>query len=67
MNVVVPVEITRDDVEALAELLDSCPNGVITDFVVKVLKKTHEITSSMEAVASEIKNVNPLSMCDIQV
>lgn len=65
MNVIVPVEITRNEVEELAQVLESSTNEVLMSFALKVLKKTHEVTSSMEAAACEIKGVNPISMCNI--
>lgn len=64
-NVIVPVEINRDEVEVLAEVLESNPDSVLMNFIVKVLKKTHEVTSDMEAVAGEIRTVNPISMCNM--
>lgn len=66
MNVVIPIDITRDEVEELSQVLESSTDEILTNFILKVLKKTHEITCSMEAVACEIKDVNPISMCNIQ-
>ncbi len=66
MSVTVPLEITREDVEMLADVLGELQNEALTDFIAGVLKKTQAVTENSPDF-KEIREVNPYSACDISI
>lgn len=66
MSVTVPLEISREDVELLADALGELQNEALTDFIAGVLKKTQEVTENFPDFM-EIREVNPFSVCDISI
>ena len=66
MSIAVPIEITREDVEMLADVLGELQNEALTDFIAGVLKKTQEVTGNSPDFI-EIREVNPFSACDISI
>ena len=63
MSVNVTLEISKKDVEVLAQGLEECSSCELEDFIQKVLRKTNETTAAMIKSAADIRAVNPFSMC----
>ena len=62
MGVTIMLDVSKEDVENLAQVLESTRNEFLQNFVEKVLKATDEFTKFMVNDGLEIAKVNPFSM-----
>ena len=62
MGVTIMLEVSKEDVENLAQVLEYTKNEFLQNFVEKVLKATDEFTKFMVNDGLEIAKVNPFSM-----
>ena len=62
MGVTIMLDVSKEDVENLAQVLEFTENEFLQNFVEKVLKATDEFTKFMVNDGLEIAKVNPFSM-----
>ena len=62
MVVTIMLDVSKEDVENLAQVLEYTKNEFLQNFVEKVLKATDEFTKFMVNDGLEIAKVNPFSM-----
>ena len=62
MGVTIMLDVSKEDVENLAQVLEYTKNEFLQNFVEKVLKATDEFTKFMLNDGLEIAKVNPFSM-----
>lgn len=62
MGVTIMLDVSKEDVENLAQVLEYTRNEFLQNFVEKVLKATDEFTKFMVNDGLEIAKVNPFSM-----
>ncbi len=62
MCVTIMLDVSKEDVENLAQVLEYTKNKFLQNFVEKVLKATDEFTKFMVNDGLEIAKVNPFSM-----
>ena len=62
MGVTIMLDVSKEDVENLAQVLENTKNDFLQNFVEKVLKATDEFTKFMVNDGLEIAKVNPFSM-----
>ena len=62
MGVTIMLDVSKEDVENLAQVLEYTKNKFLQNFVEKVLKATDEFTKFMVNDGLEIAKVNPFSM-----
>ncbi len=62
MGVTIMLDVSKEDVENLAQVLEYTKNEFLQNFVEKVLKATDEFTKFMVNDGLEIAKVNPFSM-----
>ena len=65
MKLVVPVDVSKEDVEFLSETIEKYPEDEkLMLFISKILKRTNNIAKSIGKAACEFLEVNPYSVCD---
>ncbi len=62
MKVSVYVEVGAEEVESLAQSLETCSDETMKGFVEQVLTKVHEHSESVINAFETIEKVNPFSM-----
>ena len=62
MGVTIMLDVSKEDVENLAQVLEYTKNEFLQNFVEKILKATDEFTKFMVNDGLEIAKVNPFSM-----
>ena len=62
MGVTIMLNISKEDVENLAQVLEVTKNDVLRDFIEGVLKETDDFTRTMVSEGLELAIVNPFSM-----
>ena len=62
MGVTIMLDVSKEDVENLAQVLEFTENEFLQNFVEKILKATDEFTKFMVNDGLEIAKVNPFSM-----
>ena len=62
MGVPIMLDVSKEDVENLAQVLEYTKNEFLQNFVEKILKATDEFTKFMVNDGLEIAKVNPFSM-----
>ena len=62
MGVTIMLDVSKEDVENLAQVLEYTRNEFLQNFVEKILKATDEFTKFMVNDGLEIAKVNPFSM-----
>ena len=58
------LDVSKEDVENLAQVLEYTKNEFLQNFVEKILKATDEFTKFMVNDGLEIAKVNPFSMVE---
>ena len=64
MGVTIMLDVSKEDVENLAQVLEYTKNEFLQNFVEKILKATDEFTKCMVNDGLEIAKVNPFSMVE---
>lgn len=64
MGVTIMLDVSKEDVENLAQVLEYTKNEFLQNFVEKILKATDEFTKFMVNDGLEIAKVNPFSMVE---
>ena len=62
MGVTIMIDVSKEDVENLAQVLEYSKNEFLQNFAEKVLKTTNEFTRFMVNDGLEIAKVNPFSV-----
>ena len=62
MGVTIMLNISKEDVENLAQVLEVTNNDFLRDFIERVLKETDDFTRTMVSEGLELAKVNPFSM-----
>ena len=62
MGVTIMLNISKEDVENLAQVLEVTKNDFLRDFIERVLKETDDFTRTMVSEGLEPAKVNPFSM-----
>ncbi len=62
MGVRIMLNISKEDVENLAQVLEVTKNDFLRDFIERVLKETDDFTRAMVSEGLEMAKVNPFSM-----
>lgn len=62
MGVTIMLNISKEDVENLAQVLEVTKNDYLRDFIERVLKETDDFTRAMVSEGLEMAKVNPFSM-----
>ena len=62
MGVTIMLNISKEDVENLAQVLEVTKNDFLRDFIERVLKETDDFTRAMVSEGLELAKVNPFSM-----
>ena len=62
MGVTIMLNISKEDVENLAQVLEVTKNDFLRDFIERVLKETDDVTRTMVSEGLELAKVNPFSM-----
>ena len=62
MGVTIMLNISKEDVENLAQVLEVTKNDFLRDFIERVLKETDDFTRTMVYEGLELAKVNPFSM-----
>lgn len=62
MGVTIMLDVSKEDVENLAQVLEFTENEFLKNFTERVLKSTDEFTRFMVNDGLEIAKVNPFSM-----
>lgn len=62
MKVIVPIEISKEEVEVITDAMESCYSVELSAFLEKVLQATQETTHQMIQTASAVANSNPYSL-----
>ncbi len=62
MGVTIMLNISKEDVENLAQVLEVTKNDFLRDFIERVLKETDDLTRAMVSEGLEMAKVNPFSM-----
>ncbi|MBR6153523.1 MAG: hypothetical protein IKQ43_03705 [Treponema sp.] len=62
MGVTIMLDVSKEDVENLAQVLEYTKSEFLQNFVEKILKATDEFTKFMVNDGLEIAKVNPFSM-----
>lgn len=62
MGVTIMLNISKEDVENLAQVLEVTKNDFLKDFIERVLKETDDFTRAMVSEGLEMAKVNPFSM-----
>lgn len=62
MGVTIMLNISKEDVENLAQVLEVTKNDFLRDFLERVLKETDDFTRAMVSEGLELAKVNPFSM-----
>ena len=62
MGVTIMLNISKEDVENLAQVLEVTKNDFLRDFIERVLKGTDDFTRTMVTEGLELAKVNPFSM-----
>ena len=62
MGVTIMFNISKEDVENLAQVLEVTNNDFLRDFIERVLKETDDFTRTMVSEGLELAKVNPFSM-----
>ena len=62
MGVTIMLNISKEDVENLAQVLEVTKNDFLRDFIERVLKETDDFTRTMVSEGLELAKVNPFSM-----
>lgn len=62
MGVTIMLNISKEDVENLAQVLEVTKNDFLRDFIERVLKETDDFTRTMVSEGLELAIVNPFSM-----
>lgn len=62
MGVTIMLNISKEDVENLAQVLEVTKNDYLRNFIERVLKETDDFTSAMVSEGLEMAKVNPFSM-----
>lgn len=62
MGVTIMLNISKEDVENLAQVLEVTKNDFLGDFIERVLKETDDFTRAMVSEGLEMAKVNPFSM-----
>ena len=62
MGVTIMLNISKEDVENLAQDLEVTKNDFLRDFIERVLKETDDFTRTMVSEGLELAKVNPFSM-----
>ena len=62
MGVTIMLDVSKEDVENLAQVLEFTENDFLKNFTERVLKATDEFTRFMVNDGLEIAKVNPFSM-----
>lgn len=62
MGVTIMLDVSKEDVENLAQVFEYTKNEFLQNFVEKILKATDEFTKFMVNDGLEIAKVNPFSM-----
>lgn len=64
MKLVVPLDVSREDVELLSETIEKYPEDEqLMLFISRILKRTNNIAKSIGKAAFDILEVNPYSVC----
>ena len=61
MGVTIMLNISKEDVENLAQVLEVTKNDFLRDFIERVLKETDDFTRTMVSEGLELAEVNPFS------
>ena len=64
MGVTIMLDVSKEDVENLAQVLEYTKNEFLQNLVEKILKATDEFTKFMVNDGLEIAKVNPFSMVE---
>lgn len=65
MKLVVPLDVSREDVELLSETIEKYPEDEqLMLFISRILKRTNNIAKSIGKAALDILEVNPYSVCE---
>lgn len=62
MGVTIMLNISKEDVENLAQVFEVTKNDFLRDFIERVLKETDDFTRTMVSEGLELAKVNPFSM-----
>ena len=62
MGVTIMLNISKEDVENLAQVLEVTKNDFLRDFIERVLKETDDFTRAMVSEGLEMAKVNPFSI-----
>ena len=62
MGVTIMLNISKEDVENLAQVLEVTKNDYLRNFIERVLKETDDFTRAMVSEGLEMAKVNPFSM-----
>ena len=66
MKLVVPLDVSMEDVELLSETIEKYPEDEnLMLFISRILKRTNNIAKSIGKAAFDILEVNPYSVCDL--
>ncbi len=62
MGIKVTIEVSKEDVETLAQTMEYTENEELKDFIERVLRNTNVSCNDSIDIAKEICKVNPFSM-----
>ena len=62
MGIKVTIEVSKEDVETLAQTMEYTENEDLKDFIERVLRNTNVSCNDSIDIAKEICKVNPFSM-----
>lgn len=65
MKILVPIDLSADDVENLSMELEVTDSSFMTEFIENLLKKTAVVCKRTELSAKEISEVNPYQLVEV--
>lgn len=65
MKILVPIELSADDVENLSMELEVTDSSFMTEFIENLLKKAAIVCKRTELSAKEISEVNPYRLVEV--
>lgn len=62
MGIIVTIEVSKEDVETLAQTMEYTEDEELKDFIERVLRNTNVSCNDSIDIAKEVCKVNPFSM-----
>ena len=60
-TITVPIKLTAEDIQVLADELNSCESSPLCRLIEAILKSADKVSSDFEKIAKEVKRNNPYS------